>query len=91
MTESPANRVAKYVNQWRKCGYQDGIPDESPAELERLMLAPSYRQMALALLRNDLSLHSLGFAAPVSAWYRELKRIEIEQRPQSAAKQLRIW
>jgi predicted phosphoadenosine phosphosulfate sulfurtransferase len=72
-----AQRVREYERQWCSNGYRGGIPDESPQVLEKMLLAPSYRQLALALLRNDLRLHTLGFAAPSSDWYWALKRIEL--------------
>lgn len=74
------NRVAAYEKFWTARGYADGIPDEAPAELERLKLVPSWRLLASALLQNDVLLHSAGFPAPVSEWYGVIKRAEIEAR-----------
>ena len=74
-------KIEQYIQEWRKCGYPDDIPDSIPDCLMRLQLAPSYKAIALAIMKNDVSFQSLGFAAPVSAWYSELKRIEISQRP----------
>jgi hypothetical protein len=34
----------------------------------------------MAILKNDYPLKSLGFNPPVSEYYTELKRIEIEER-----------
>jgi predicted phosphoadenosine phosphosulfate sulfurtransferase len=39
------------------------------------MRAPSYKSIAIALLKNDMQLQSLGFAGQESEWYFELKRI----------------
>lgn len=73
-------RIEEYVSVWRQRGYPDDIPDEVPDKLMQLGLAPSYKAIAIALLRNDLHLTALGFSAPVSNWYGILKRIEIEKR-----------
>lgn len=61
-------------------GYPDGIPDVIPDELMRLNLAPSYKAIAIAILKNDHPLKSLGFEPNNSVWYSVLKRIEIEAR-----------
>ena len=61
-------------------GYSDGIPDEVPDVLQRELLAPSYKAIASAILKNDLQLLSCGFTGKESAWYGELKRVELEAR-----------
>lgn len=43
----------------------------------QLKKAPSYRAVCIAILKNSLG--DLG-ELPVSAWYSELKRIEINAR-----------
>lgn len=73
-------RINHYVSSWTRRGYPKGIPDEVPPELMRLGLAPSQKAIAFAILRNDHHLTSLGYTAPNSPWYQELKRIEIHQR-----------
>jgi len=55
-------RVMAYVELWESRCYSDGIPDEAPRKLEASGRVPSYRQIAVALLNNDLKLHSLGFS-----------------------------
>jgi predicted phosphoadenosine phosphosulfate sulfurtransferase len=40
------------------------------------MRVPSYKAIALAILQNDLALHSLGFQPHVSHWYRAIKQNE---------------
>lgn len=72
--------VQKYINQWMKCGYPDGIPDEVPDALMKKGLAPSYKAIVIALLKNDMHLSELGFARPVSEWYGALKKEEISER-----------
>ena len=80
-------RVEQYIQTWRRQGYLTDIPDEVPSEV--MGYAPSYKAIAMAILRNDLQ--SLGFTAKVSAWYSELKRIEIEQREGAVMVQGRLF
>lgn len=61
-------------------GYPKDIPDEVPRVLETNNRAPSYRAIAIAILKNDSSLKSLGFTPKASKYYNELKRLEIEVR-----------
>jgi len=58
----------------------DDIPDEVPESLAAECLAPSYKAIAVAILTSDHYLRSLGYSAPSSPWYYELKRSEIKQR-----------
>lgn len=73
-------KIQTYLNQWFKRGYGTDIPDEVPDMLRSENLAPSYKAIAMAILRHDHGLQSLGFAAEESPWYRTLKRIELSQR-----------
>lgn len=77
------SRAEQYIVEWKDCGYPDDIPDEVPDALMKRGLAPSYRVIAIALLRNDLHLSSLGFSRPQSEWYGALKREEIQERNKS--------
>ena len=70
----------EYERSWLDRGYSTGIPDEAYQRLESLGLVPSYRQIAMALLKNDMQLTSLGFQTPVSDWYGAFKRIELRER-----------
>lgn len=84
-------KIAEYVSTWKHKGYSHDIPDEVPQRLAQLQLAPSYRAICIAILKNDHALQSLGFVPPQSAWYRELKRIEIEGRASAQCVQLDFW
>lgn len=77
---STADKIAEYVGKWKRQGYPEDIPDEIPAELMHDNLAPSYKAIALALLRNEHGLESLGFTPPTSLWYSALKRVELADR-----------
>lgn len=75
---SMRSQATKYIEAWKCRGYSDDIPDEVPHRLMALGKAPSYKAIAIAILRNDIK--ELGGSLPVSAWYSEFKRVEIEAR-----------
>tara|TARA_R110000803_G_scaffold149611_3_gene215035 strand:+ start:998 stop:1252 length:255 start_codon:yes stop_codon:yes gene_type:complete len=77
--------MTEYIKKWEACGYSDGIPDEAPSVLVRLGLAPSYKAIACAILKNDLNLLSLGFQGEYSEWYGILKREELDERFKNSA------
>lgn len=73
-------KINEYIETWTARGYEDGLPDEVPDGLMQLGLAPSYRAICHAILKNDVSLQSLGFQPPKSKYYNALKKIEIAER-----------
>jgi hypothetical protein len=73
-------RIDQYIEQWKQMGYSDDIPDEVPDVLMQLGLAPSYKQIAICILKNDMQMLGLGFQPVHSKWYDTLKRIEIAGR-----------
>lgn len=73
-------KIEKYIEFWKEKDYQDDIPDECPDVLEKLNLAPSYKAIARAILKNDSSLKSLGFKVGRSRWYDHYKKIELKER-----------
>jgi hypothetical protein len=85
------SRVNHYIETWMQCGYSEDIPDQVPAELQRSLLAPSYKAIAQAILKNDMPLKSLGFVPKQSQYYGILKRMEIEARPKQPSVQLRLF
>lgn len=74
------SRITLYLDKWKEQGYPEGIPDEVPEKLMKTNKAPSYKAIALAILRGDNHLTSLGFSAPKSKYYSILKKIEIDNR-----------
>lgn len=44
-----------------------------------LMLAPSYKAIALCILKNDMNLTGLGLNIKKSQWYDALKLIELKK------------
>ena len=73
-------KIEDYIQEWEKRCYDEGIPDEVPIRIQQLNKAPSYKQICIAILKNDYSLKTLGFTPTKSVYYSELKRIEINQR-----------
>ena len=57
-------RVNEYIRTWKSRCYQSGIPDEVPPKITSAGRAPSWKAVAIALLKNDLHLYSLGFSRP---------------------------
>jgi len=72
---------------WEERCYKNGIPDEAPFELKDKI--PSYKKIAMALLKNDFHLISLGYSQKKTKYYSILKRIEIDQR-KYIGKQLKL-
>ena len=73
-------KINSFVSSWKRKGYKDGLPDECPVELEHQNKVGSYRMICRAILRNDVSLSTLGFARQKVDSYMALKKIEIEAR-----------
>lgn len=61
-------RIARYVSLWEARCYSEGIPDEIPALLEKTGRAPSYKSIAICILKNDLKLNGLGFNKESESW-----------------------
>lgn len=73
-------KINEYIKSWKSRGYPIDIPDEIPDVLINLNLAPSYKSIALAILKNDMQMESLGFQPKKSNYYNILKKIEISER-----------
>lgn len=65
---------------WENRCYYLGIPDEIPTNLANTNRVPSYKKIALAILKNDNSLKYIGMIPKTSKYYHMLKRIEISKR-----------
>jgi len=50
------------VSIWETRCYESGIPENVPDNIMKSNRAPSYKSIALAILRNDHNLYGLGFA-----------------------------
>lgn len=66
------DKIQQYIKLWERRCYSD-LPDEAPREINDLV--PSYRRIAIAILKNDLSY--IGIAPPQSEYYGILKCIEL--------------
>lgn len=84
-------KVQEYIEGWKQCGYSDDIPDEVPDKLMQLQLAPSYKAICFAILKNDIALKSLGFVPKHSEWYGVLKREEIKERDNGIGHSLELF
>ncbi len=73
-------KINKYLDSWKEKGYPEGIPDEAPLRLMELNKVPSYKQVCIAILKNDITLKSLGLTPKKSIYYSILKKIEIDNR-----------
>lgn len=83
-------KIIKYIHEWEKRGYEEGIPDEAPSVLEKRGLVPSYRLICIAIMRNYNNLEILGFPREKCKIYQEIKREEIYNRP-TKEKQLKLF
>lgn len=59
--KSTTAKVRDYVAIWESRCYSSGIPDEVPESLSKTLRAPSYKAIAVAILKNDLNLVGAGF------------------------------
>jgi predicted phosphoadenosine phosphosulfate sulfurtransferase len=80
-------RIHEYVKDWEAKCYTSGIPDEAPLEISDKV--PSYKRIAMCILKNDMHLKGLGYEGFNSKYYSILKRIEISARKTN--KQLKLF
>lgn len=81
--------IFRYINGWKTKGYPEDIPDKIPTVLAELNLAPSYKAIALCILKNDNNLKILGYTEKKSEWYTILKRIELKDKGKIKKKRYR--
>lgn len=84
-------KVQEYIEGWKLCGYSEDIPDEVPDKLMQLQLAPSYKAICIAILKNDVALKSLGFTPKHTEWYSVLKKEEIKLRNNGIGHSLNLF
>ena len=86
------DKILKYIKEWEKRCYFDGIPEEVPHRIEQLNKAPSYRQICKAIMRNDYQLESLGFTKQKSKYYSIFKYNELVEKGKiKQSKQLKLF
>ncbi len=69
-------RFSKFIKWWKLRGYENGIPDEAPYELEAERIVPSYRRICKVILRNDWWCKGLSFTQPLSPAYKKFKELK---------------
>jgi predicted phosphoadenosine phosphosulfate sulfurtransferase len=68
-------KINYWISIWKKRCYKKDIPDDAPQEI--FDKVPSYKRIAIAILKNDHSLKTLGFTPKESKWYGVYKRKEL--------------
>lgn len=76
------NKIAVYINWWKKHGYADGLPEESPIKIENAGKAPSWRRVCKTLLRNDYWCKYLGFSPTKTSAYKKYEDMMKRRREQ---------
>ena len=77
-------RVQGYLSTWKGRCYSDDIPEEVPAKVAASGRAPSYKALAIAILKGDMQLLSLGFEPVTSKYYEQLRQEKRErENPQA--------
>jgi predicted phosphoadenosine phosphosulfate sulfurtransferase len=84
------SKIKEYISKWEQRGYEGGIPDEAPFELERMGIVPSYRLICIAIMKNPNNLEMLGFEREKCKIYQEIKREQIYSRVYEG-KQLKLF
>lgn len=69
MKEHYLNKIFLFEKWWKPKGYEDGIPDEAPYDLEAKRKVPSWRRVCKSLLRNDYWCKGIGFSQQKSSAY----------------------
>jgi hypothetical protein len=83
------DRARAWVAMWRKRCYSNDIPDQVPDGLLYSGRVPSWKAIALAILRNDLQLRALGFSRTYTA--EQLRLLATIERLQAEEKQLNLF
>ena len=86
------NKILLHVKWWKERGYENGLPDEAPKELEAIKAVPSWRRICKALLRNDYWAKGLGFTQHKSRAYTQYLDLmeRRKQEPEYKSAQLEI-
>lgn len=79
-SEHYKSKIAVYINWFKKRGYPDGIPQESPWELESINKAPAWRRVVRSLLRNDYWCRGMGFSPTKTSAYEKYMKLMRKRR-----------
>jgi predicted phosphoadenosine phosphosulfate sulfurtransferase len=77
--EHYSERFKQWLGWWAKKGYNKGIPDDAPVNLENKKRVPSWRRLCKVLLRNDWWCKGIGFSQPKSEAYGKYLKIKKEK------------
>jgi predicted phosphoadenosine phosphosulfate sulfurtransferase len=80
--------VEAYAKIWEDRCYSSGIPEEVPKKLADSGRVPSYKSIAIAFLKNDLKLRSLGFVYSDTS---ELSDMLYRKKKESDSSQLMMF
>ena len=80
-------KVKEYETTWMERCYSNGIPDEVSDTLMNSGRVPSYRAIALCLLKNDLHLRGIGFGRNES----KIVSFSIEEKAKKLSKQFELF
>lgn len=69
-------RITKYCKSWERRGYIDGISQICPTNIESRNIAPSWRMICKAIMKNDYWFKSLGMSQPFSKTYGEYLKLK---------------
>lgn len=72
------NKIAVYLKFYFDRDYHEGIPDAADYRMEQIGKAPSWRQIAKTLLKNDWYCRNLGFGVTKSKAY--IKYLELMKK-----------
>ena len=70
------DRITKYCKSWEQRGYEDGICYTVPDNIEKRNIAPSWKAIAKAILKNDYWFRSVNMTQPFSKTYGEYLKIK---------------
>lgn len=62
-------RITKYCKSWETRGYEDGICYAVPDNIESRNIAPSWKAISKAILKNDYWFRSINMTQPFSKTY----------------------
>lgn len=74
------NKIAVYLKWYHDRGYDEGIPDAAEYKMEQIGKAPSWRQIAKTLLKNDWYCRNLGFGITKSKAYEKYLQLMKKRR-----------
>ena len=72
------DKINNYIQVWESRCYSEGLPDEIPALLAATLRVPSYKAIAVAILRNNVN--EVGYSVGTTDICEQLRRSQLNQR-----------